>query len=237
MRALYIMVLIGSFLYLSPLEAFSANGPDPVRAALFAKYAKQAKQALKAQDEVMSLNLTGHKFLKEEVEATTNFQKQFNDYLDSFGDILSIAANIYGIYWEVDQAVKNIKELGSTVSSSPANILAVAFSERKNDIYTDVINSGIQIAGDVQQLLPLRAEKGKNPKMTEFERIKCIGNVRRSLRSMNYKLRKMNRIIRYTTLLDSWYELKGHPKGTRSMREIATGCQKSWMRKARETKH
>ena len=72
------------------------------------------------------LNLSGHKFLREEVEEITDFQKQFNSYLDSFGDILSIAAETYGIYYEVDQAFKNIKQLKATSSDCPANLIAVA---------------------------------------------------------------------------------------------------------------
>ncbi len=58
---------------------------------------------------------------KEEVDKINNFQNQFNKYLTSFDDILTIAAEIYAIYFEVDHAVKNIKELKSFTFSCPAN--------------------------------------------------------------------------------------------------------------------
>lgn len=235
MKYLLYYIIIGCTFFFCPLDGRA--GTDPIRAGLFVNYAKQAKQALKAQDAVMSMNLAGHIYLKEQVEATTNFQRQFNDYLTSFGDILSLAADIYGIYYEVDQAVKNIKELKSIASSSPANLLAVAFSEKKNNIYVDVIDHGIQFAADIRQLLPIRKDRSKNTKMTEFERFKTIGNVRRSLRSMNYKIKRMNRIIRYTTLMDSWYELRGNPQSTRSMKDIVSDCHRTWMRKAKIIKY
>lgn len=185
----------------------------------------------------MGLNLTGHKFLKEEMEEITDFQKQFNDYLDSFGDILSIAAEAYGIYFEVDQAFKNIRQLKQTSSACPANLIAVAVSERKNNIYTDIVENGIQIAGDIQHLVPLKQDKDQNAKMTTQERIQGISDVRRSLRALNYKMRKMNRLVSYTTLMDSWFELRGNPKRTRTMTEIVTSSQKRWMQKAISVKH
>lgn len=82
------IISLGIFLLLS-LQAKALSGGDVTRAALFTTYAKQAKQTLLAQKKAMGLNLTGHKFLKEEMEEITDFQKQFNDYLDSFGDILT----------------------------------------------------------------------------------------------------------------------------------------------------
>ena len=53
----YMIVLAGLMSFL-PLNAYA--GEDVVRAGLFLDYAKKAKKALKSQDEVMSLNLTGH---------------------------------------------------------------------------------------------------------------------------------------------------------------------------------
>ena len=230
------IISLGVFLLLA-LQAKALSGGDVTRAALFTTYAKQAKQTLLAQKKAMGLNLTGHKFLKEEMEEITDFQKQFNDYLDSFGDILSIAAEAYGIYFEVDQAFKNIRQLKQTSSACPANLIAVAVSERKNNIYTDIVENGIQIAGDIQHLVPLKQDKDQNAKMTTQERIQGMSNVRRSLRALNYKMRKMNRLVSYTTLMDSWFELRGNPKRTRTMTEIVTSSQKRWMQKAISVKH
>lgn len=230
----YILIFGMTLLFYTHAQALV--GEDLVRAGMFYTYAKQAKQTLIAQDAAMNLNLSGHKFLKEEVKEITDFQKQFNSYLDSFGDILSIAAETYGIYYEVDQAFKNIKQLKATSSDCPANLIAVAVSERKNNIYTEVVETGMQVATDIQFLVPLNKDKDKNAKMTVKERIECMSNIRRSLRALNNKMRKMNRLISYTTLMDSWYELRGNPKKTRSMTEIVTACQERWKQKANSVK-
>ena len=117
--------------------------------------------------------------------------------------------------------------------SCPANTLAVALSKSRSHIYSDIIDNGIQIAADVEKLLPISKDEDKNSKMTEKERIDCISRVRKSLQSMNYKIRKLNRLLRYTTLMDSWYELRGKYYKPKSMYTISTECQKRWARKAR----
>lgn len=111
--------------------------------------------------------------------------------------------------------------------------MAVALSQKKNNIYKDVIDDGIQIAADVKQILPLGSSKGKNPKLTEHQRIQVIANINNTLVKLNFKLRRMNRLIRYTSLLDSWYELRGTPRGIRSMKAIVADCKRGWINKAR----
>mgnify|MGYP007048166007 FL=1 len=231
MRKYLYMILLVEMMSFFPAKVYA--GTDPERARLFLLYAKKAKKALRSQDEVMSLNLTGHMYISDQTEKITNFQKEFDEYLSSFGDMLTLAASIYGIYYQVDQTFKNLKELKTVGTSCPANVLAVALSEKKNNIYQDVIDDGIQIAADVKQILPLGSSKGKNPKLTEHQRIQVISNINTTLVKLNHKLRKMNRLIRYTTLLDSWYELRGTPRGTRSMQAIVTDCKRVWVNKAK----
>jgi hypothetical protein len=47
---------------------------------------------LKNQRKIMLLQTTGHIWTKEEVEAVTDLQREFNDYLDSFRSVISYAA-------------------------------------------------------------------------------------------------------------------------------------------------
>lgn len=229
-KYLYVILVVELMMFF-PAKVFA--GPDAERARLFLDYAKKAKKKLVSQDKAMSLNLTGHMYISAQTEQVTNFQKEFDNYLSSFGDMLTLAASIYGIYYQVDQTIKNLKELKSVGTSCPANVLAVVLSEKKNNIYVDVIDDGIQIAKDVKQILPLGSSKGKNPKLTEHQRIQVISNINTTLVKLNHKLRKMNRLIRYTTLLDSWYELSGSARGTRSMHAIVTDCKKGWINRAR----
>lgn len=233
-KYIFLTVII---MLLCGMTANAQNGPDPVRAKMFKQYANSAFKALKAQETVLGINSGQHIMTKEEVSATADLQREFNTYLTNFDKILTYAAEIYAIFYEVDQAVKNIKELKSITVSCPANTLAVAFSKSKNHIYQDVIDNGIQIAADVKQLLPIGKDSDKDAKMTEYERIKCISNIRKSLRSMNYKLRTMSRLLRCTTLMDSWYELKGDYKKPKSMADICSDCQKRWARKANSVRY
>ena len=179
MKKSNILILAVIAILMFPYPAHSQNGPDPVRAGMFKLYAKTATKALVAQDAVLTLNGGEHIMSKEEVDKINNFQNQFNKYLTSFDDILTIAAEIYAIYFEVDHAVKNIKELKSFTVSCPANTLAVALSKSRSHIYSDIIDNGIQIAADVEKLLPISKDEDKNSKMTEKERIDCISRVRK----------------------------------------------------------
>ena len=204
-RRATISVILGFSLSIS---LFAQNGPDGVRAGMFAAYAQQAKKA-------------------------------FNDYLNSFDDILTVAADIYGIYMEVDEAMKNVKVVKGIVVRQPANVLAVAFSQSKNNIYTDIIENGLKLAADIEQILPLKKDQDKNAKMTQYERLKVMDNIRLNLRTLNRKLRILSRLIHYTTIMDSWYDLKGTGKEyqPRKMGSITKDCLRTWMKHAKGIKY
>lgn len=225
-------ILFTAVILFMTLNMHAQNGPDPERALMFKKYARIAVKNLTSEDKNLGENLTLHKFTKDEVGKTADLQREFNDYLTKFSHTLTYAAEIYAIYYEVDQAVKNIKDLKSISVSCPANILAVAFSKSRSHIYQDVIDNGLQIAKDVKHFLSISKDPDKDAKMTEAERIECIGNIRSTLRSMNYKLRKMSRLMRYTTIMDSWYELKGTYRKPKSMIEICNESKRRWAEKA-----
>ena len=65
-----------------------AQGQDPTLAAMILLYTDKAKKELKQQEEMMLLESTGHIWITEEVNATTDLQKEFNNYLDSFHGII-----------------------------------------------------------------------------------------------------------------------------------------------------
>ena len=228
----FLFVLVSFF----PLFA-TAQGVDAGRAGMFATFAASASATIYASNAVLTINAGEHIMSKEEVDKVVTFQKQFNNYLTDLSDILTYAAEGYAIFCEVDEATKNISELTSFTVRCPTNAIAVALSKSKNHIYNDVIDNGLQIANDVKNLLSLNKDKDKNAKMTEKERIECIGNIRRSLRNMNRKLRKMNLMLRYTTLMDSWYELRGRYYRPRSMQSICKDCQQRWAKNARVWKN
>ena len=89
---------------------------DPTLAGMIYMYTEKAKGQLKAQERAMLLQTTGHIWTREEVEATTDLQRQFNNYLDSFRDIISYAAQIYGFYHEVGKLAENMGCLNRQLS-------------------------------------------------------------------------------------------------------------------------
>ena len=81
---------------------------DPVLAGMIAAYTEKAEKELKNQEKVMLMQTTGHIWTKEEVQATTDLQREFNNYLNSFRSIVCYAAQTYGFYYEVSRLTDNM---------------------------------------------------------------------------------------------------------------------------------
>ena len=195
---------------------------DEERALTVLAFTNQSKKTLNAQQRAQLVISGMHIFMKEEIEATTDFQREFNEYLDQFNEVIQIAAEVYGIYHEVSQVAKNIKELNNIVSNTPANALAVAFSSKRNKIYTDLVMTSLDIAKDIHKVCFAHA------KMTEKERIKIIFGMRPKLKKTNYQLRRMALLIKYTTFLDVWNEIVDKHYKPKSRREIIERCRLRW---------
>ncbi len=196
---------------------------DEERALTVLAFTNQSKKTLNAQQRAQLVISGMHIFMKEEIEATTDFQREFNEYLDQFNEVIQIAAEVYGIYHEVSQVAKNIKELNSIVSDTPANALAVAFSSKRNKIYTDLVMTSLDIAKDIHKVCFSGA------KMTEKERIKIILGMRPKLKKTNHHLRRMSLMIKYTTFLDVWNDiLDKHYFKPANRQEIILRCQQRW---------
>lgn len=101
---------------------------DPVLAGMIAVYTEKAEKELKNQEKVMLMQTTGHIWTKEEVQATTDLQREFNNYLNSFRSIVCYAAQTYGFYYEVSRLTDNMGDFTKQLKRSPANTLAVALS-------------------------------------------------------------------------------------------------------------
>ena len=122
-------ISIAIFMFISSFAGVRAQN-DPTLAGMILMYTNKAEKELKNQEKVMLLQSTGHIWTKEEVEATTDLQREFNNYLDSFRSIVSYAAQIYGFYHEIGQLVDNMGGLVAQLDAHPANGLAVALSHQ-----------------------------------------------------------------------------------------------------------
>ena len=145
---------------------------DPVLAGMIAAYTDKAQKELKNQEKVMLMQTTGHLWTKEEVEATTDLQRELNNYLDSFRSIVCYAAQIYGFYHEVSRLTDNMDDFTRQLGRSPTNALAVALSARRNRIYRELLLGSVEIVNDI------RAVCLAENKMTERERMEIVFSVR-----------------------------------------------------------
>ena len=197
--------LFRSLLIVLVLLGFTANTSaqiDPTLAGMIALYTDQAQDQLKNQQKVMALQTTGHIWTKEEIQGTTDLQKEFNDYLDSFRSVLGYAAQIYGFYHEVSCLVGNLDEFSRILRSHPSNSLAVALSQKRGSIYSDVVLHSVEIVNDV------RSACLSGHKMTEKERMEIVFAIRPKLKRLNKDIRRLSRAVKYTSLGDIWLDIE-----------------------------
>ena len=194
---------------------------DPARAAAIDVASNLEKKALKAQTEMQALQATGHIWIKEEVKAMTDFQKEFNDYLSSFDNLLGYAAEIYGIYYDLNR-------LNREIGNHPENALAVAFSTRKNNIYMKIVRTGTNVALDIREIV-------LNPegKSTEAQRLEILQTIRPKLRQLEREIRMLTNYVRYTSMAELLREITGRNYTPASKREVALRCKRNWTASAK----
>jgi hypothetical protein len=116
---------------------------DPGLSTMMLMYTDKAKKQYNAQLETMGAETAGHIWLNDEVKATKDYQKQFDEYLSTFRGIISYAAQIYGFYYEINNLTENMQKLSHQIGDTPVNAVAVALHRNRNDIYVDIINRSV----------------------------------------------------------------------------------------------
>lgn len=197
---------------------------DPTLTGMVLIYTEKAKKTLKNQEKVMLLQTTGHIWTKEEVEAVTDLQREFNDYLDSFRSVVSYAAQIYGFYHEITHLTENTGEFTGQLKNSPTNALAVALSTNRNKIYRELIYNSIEIINDIRTVCL------SDNKMTEKERMEIVFGIRPKLQLMNKKLQRLSIAVKYTSMGDIWAEISEEARPKANKVEIARSAIRRWKR-------
>lgn len=195
---------------------------DPVLAGMILLYTDKAEKELKKQEKVMLMQTTGHLWTKEEVKATTDLQREFNNYLDSFRSIVCYAAQIYGFYYEVSRLTDNMGDFTKQLGRSPANALAVALSAQRNRIYRELIMNSVEVVNDI------RTACLSDNKMTEKERMEIVFGIRPKLKTMNTKLQRLTKAVKYTTLGDVWHEIDEGACPAADKRGIVDAAKRRW---------
>lgn len=181
-----------------------SNTYDPTRVATVQVAKIQEKNSLKKETAAQDLMTAGYIATNGEMEKNNNFQRQFNAYVDSFRNVIQIAAEVFGIYYEVRQITGNINRVEEGLTKNGTNPIALAIHNSRGSIYTDIYQSGISIMEDIKKACFSKA------KLTEKERLEIIGRVRPKLRTMNRQLVQLATLLHYTTFLDIWNEITGH---------------------------
>ena len=197
---------------------------DPTLTGMVLIYTEKAKKTLKNQEKVMLLQTTGPIWTKEEVEAVTDLQREFNDYLDSFRSVVSYAAQIYGFYHEITHLTENMGEFTGQLKNSPTNALAVALSTNRNKIYRELIYNSIEIINDIRTVCL------SDNKMTEKERMEIVFGIRPKLQLMNKKLQRLSIAVKYTSMGDIWAEISEEARPKANKVEIARSAIRRWKR-------
>lgn len=195
---------------------------DPVLAGMIYAYTDKAEKELKNQEKVMLMQTTGHIWLK--VEGTTNLQREFNNYLDSFRSIVVYAAQVYGFYHEIDRLVDNLGGFTKQLDKHPSNALAVALSAKRNKIYRELIMGSVEIVNDIR-LVCLSGNK-----MTEKERVEIVFGIRPKLKVMNKKLQRLTKAVKYTSMADIWAEIEEGSHDKADKKTIVKNCMNRWKR-------
>ena len=210
--------LLAVFLLLLISDALRAQSIDPTLAAMIVLYTEKAESTLQSQEEAT----TGHVWIKEEVDATADIQKEFNDYLDTFHGIIAYAAQIYGFYHETEKMIKNLNNLKDQIARSPANAVAVALSANRNKVYRQVILQSVEIVNDIRMVCL------SDVKMTEKERTEVFFGVRPKLKEMNKTLQRLVRAVKYTSLTDVWNEISGNQPDKADIEDISRESFQRW---------
>ena len=192
-----ILFLCLSWLLPSPVHAQL----DPTLTAMILEYTQKAKSQYNTQLETMAVETEGHVWLKQEVEATKNYQQQFDRYISTFRGIISYAAQVYGFYYEINHLTENMGRLSRQIGETPVNAVAVALHRNRNDIYVDIINRSVGIVNTIRQVCI-------DTKMTEKQRIELVFSIRPQLQQMNRKLAMLTKLVRCTTMAQVWYEIE-----------------------------
>ena len=206
------------FVFLTVIQAKAQT--DPTLAGMILVYTDKAKDQLKAQEKTMMMQTTGHLWIREELEATTDLERQYNEYLDSFRDIICYAAQIYGFYHEIGKLSDTMGELNKQLRKNGQGAFAVALTPRRNQIYRDLILGSVEIVNDIRQVCL------SNTKMTEKQRIEIVLAIRPKLQVMNRTLQRLSRAVKYTSFSDVWAEIDEGARPQADKSDIVQACMR-----------
>ena len=208
-----------------PIVHCSSVEPNPTLALRFLQAKKDYEKALQAQKRIQELVAEGHVFIGREVQATDEFQRQFNNYLDSFQGVVGIAAELYGTFLEIKHTTKLVNQISSILSEAPTNAIAMMLRPNTNRGLPEIIIQTSLLAA--QDLYKACLSKQK---MTEQQRQKILYDARIKIRKVNENLVKLVIALKYTSFEDIWHSIRMRAKYMDRERKqtIIERCYDNW---------
>lgn len=220
-----ILVLITVLSLNSPFKAYAQE--DVALASMIFLFTEKAESELKTQEAAMALQTTGHIWTAEEWDKVADIQRLYNDYLDSFRDVVVYAAQIYGFYQEVDRMVGNIRSLNQVIQEHPQGIFAGALSAKRNQVYREIIMGSVDIVNDIRKVCL------NDTKMTEQQRIAVVFSIRPKLMQLNRHLIRLIRVVKYSSFTDILIDIELLQRQATDKQAITRACLARWKNQGR----
>ena len=198
--------------------------PNPVLAGTITYYKIQTVNALEALRNAQLIRSEGHVFVGREVQAVNALQREFNEYLDHFHNSVAMAADLYGIYFEIKKTIKLAGQVTSILDSAPTNAIAVLLTPSYSGIYGSVINTSLSAGQDIYNACLSKQKR------TEQDRNKQLDIARKKIRKVNSDLTKLIIVLKYTSLEDIWYSIRQRAKymDKDNKNTIIERCYENW---------
>ena len=189
-------------------------GTDPARAMLITNIKKKQERWYKAQAAAMAANIEGHTFVAKQVKGISDLNKQYDEFLTDIDTLLNYVGTTYGIYIQVKETIKAVRDLKTALRKHPTGLLATSLSARKNSLINDIRDVFLR----------------KENRISKKARITILEGIRGNITTLNRKLWMLSRAITYTSLVDDWNEFVGLATSykTKSRETICKEAMRRW---------
>jgi len=217
-----LILLFFSLLFLFKAEAQE----DPVLAGQILLWTEKAQSELRRQEDALALETAGLIWMEDEWKKTADVQRIYNDYLDSFRDVIVYAGQAYGFYLETEKLIKHFDSLGRVIDAHPDGIFAGALSARRNQIYVDVLKNALDIINDISIVCL------SDTKMTEQQRVDMVFAIRPKLVRMNRQITRLIRVVKYSSYTDILIEIELEQRKNTDKSAITRAALARWKNNA-----
>ena len=173
----------------------------------------------------MAANIEGHTFVAKQVKGISDLNKQYDEFLTDIDTLLNYVGTTYGIYIQVKETIKAVRDLKTALRKHPTGLLGTSLSARKNSLILDVGDTTGKLINDIRDVF-LRKEN----RISKKARITILEGIRGNITTLNRKLWMLSRAITYTSLVDDWNEFVGLATSykTKSRETICKEAMRRW---------